>query len=477
MRPSALKTLVCLLLLSVICASGSPAESQENRKAIALTRHSDSVDDLDGLIKRRIIRILVPYSKTIFFIDRGRQLGTAAEIGSAFEQWINNKYKRGHFTIHVVFVPTPREQLLLALNAGKGDIVAANLTITPERLALVDFAAPLARNVNEVLVTGPTSPKIGKLEDLAGRRVPVRLSSSYATHLAALNKVFDGKGLKPIEIEALSEDLEDEDILQMVNGGLLPFAVVDDHKVRLWTQILPKIVMHEDIVVNSGGEIAWAVRKSNPKLKDEIGAFVENHKEGTSFGNTIKRRYYSNPKLVQNAQSEESRKRFAELIDIFRRYGKEYGFEELMLIAQGYQESQLDQSRRSKAGAVGVMQIKPSTAAGKPIEITGVDKDVERNIHAASKYMRHLIEVYVGDAGLDERNRALFAFAAYNAGPGNLRKFRRKAEEMGLNRNVWFGNVEHAAAAIVGRETVQYVANIYKYYVAYQLAQKRGAFE
>jgi membrane-bound lytic murein transglycosylase MltF len=463
------------LLLSIL-AFGSPAEAQSAAKPLALSRLKDTTDDLDGLLKRRAIRILVPYSKTIFFIDRGRQFGTAAEAGLAFEQWLNKKYKKGHLGIHIVFVPTPRDKLLTALREGKGDIVAANLTITEDRLALVDFAAPFSNNVKELLVTGPSSPKLEKMEDLAGRRVPVRASSSYATHLTAISKVFVAKGLKPIEIEPLDEQIEDEDLLQMVNGGLLPYAIVDDHKAKLWSQVLPQITIREDLVVNEGGAIAWAVRRTNPKLKDEISAFVEEHRVGTSFGNTILRRYDTNTQLVRNAQSEEGRKRFSELIGLFRKYGDEYGFDALMLVAQGYQESQLDQSRRSRAGAVGVMQIKPSTAAGKPIEITGVENDADRNIRAASKYMRHLIDVYVGDSGLDEQNRTLLAFAAYNAGPGNLRKFRRKAEEMGLDRNIWFGNVEHAAAEIVGRETVQYVANIYKYFVTYQLAQTKGAF-
>nr|WP_246707966.1 transglycosylase SLT domain-containing protein [Ensifer oleiphilus] len=138
-------------------------------------------------------------------------------------------------------------------------------------------------------------------------------------------------------------------------------------------------------------------------------------------------------------------------------------------MAQGYQESQLDQSRRSPRGAVGVMQLLPSTAADKSVGIKGIDKDQDRNVEAGSKYLRHLVDVYINDPQITPRDQLLFAFAAYNAGPGNLRKFRAKAKDMGLDPDLWFGNVENAAAEIVGRETVQYVSNIYKYYVAYGL--------
>jgi membrane-bound lytic murein transglycosylase MltF len=141
-----------------------------------------------------------------------------------------------------------------------------------------------------------------------------------------------------------------------------------------------------------------------------------------------------------------------------------------LLAAQGYQESELDQNKTSPRGAVGVMQLLPKTAADKNVGVPDIESSAERNIHAGAKYLRHLIMTYIDDAAVDERNRVLFAFAAYNAGPGNLRKFRARAKALGLDPNVWFGNVENGAAATVGRETVQYVSNIYKYYVAYVLA-------
>ncbi len=121
------------------------------------------------------------------------------------------------------------------------------------------------------------------------------------------------------------------------------------------------------------------------------------------------------------------------------------------------------------------MQLLPSTAADPSIGVTGIDKDSEKNIQAGIKYMALLRDKYVNDPAISDKNKLLMTFAAYNAGPGNLRKFRRLAEKMKLDPNVWFDNVEVAAAKIVGVETVQYVSNIYKYFIAYDLVEKRKA--
>ena len=166
--------------------------------------------------------------------------------------------------------------------------------------------------------------------------------------------------------------------------------------------------------------------------------------------------------------SQKEMERFQKVVDLFKKYGEEYGFEYLMLMAQGYQESGLDQSARSPRGAVGIMQLLPSTAENAPVNIPDVHKTAEKNIQAGVKYLRWIADTYLADPALDAKNRALMAFAGYNAGPGNLRKFRRVAEKSGLNPNVWFDNVELAAARIIGSETVQYVSNIYKYYIAYK---------
>ncbi|MCD2181926.1 transglycosylase SLT domain-containing protein [Rhizobium sp. GN54] len=429
--------------------------------------------DYDEMAKRQLVRVLVPFSKTIYFIDAGKELGTAVEYGRALEEQINKGTKKELDRVRVIFLPTPRDRLLDALVQGYGDIVMANLTITDERLKLVDFTAPLYGDAREILVTGPGSPAVKTLDDLGGRPIDVRASSSYREHLEALNVARKAGGQLEIGIGEADENLEDEDLMEMVNAGLLPWTIVDAHKAAIWSGVFTDLTVRDDIVIADEGRIAWAIRKNSPLLKARLDAFVADHKIGTTFGNLLRNRYYKSDKIVRRAYAPADVERFRRLVEIFQRHGDTYAFDYLMLAAQGYQESQLDQSRRSPRGAVGIMQLLPSTARDKAIGISGIAEDADRNVEAGAKYLRHLIETYIADVGLAPTDRQLFAFAAYNAGPGNLRKFRRKAEELGLDPDIWFGNVENAASSIVGRETVQYVANIYKYYIAYRMLSER----
>jgi len=261
----------------------------------------------------------------------------------------------------------------------------------------------------------------------------------------------------------------------MVNAGLLPFIVVDNHKAEFWAQIFSNLKVREDLAVNEGGEIAWAVRKNSPLLLKEINEFVARKNANLSFFNEVMRKYYTSTRILKNAYSPDSQAEYQRLIAFSKTYAGKYDFDYLMIAAQGFQESRLNQRARSQRGAVGIMQLLPSTAADPNIAIYGIDKDEERNIEAGIKYLCHLVDTYLDDPKLDQKNKTLMAFAAYNAGPGNLLRFRKWAASSGLDPDVWFFNVEEGAARIVGQETVQYVSNIYKYYVAYKLLTDHAA--
>jgi membrane-bound lytic murein transglycosylase MltF len=446
----------------------SPADEEEDARFL-LPVPEPWKGDFDGMKERRQIRILVPHNKTYFFLDGPVIRGIAYDIGKAFQSWLNRRHRKQRLQFSVVFVPVTRDRIIPALAAGEADIAIGNLTITPERLRLVDFSNPLGTDVKEVVVTGPSAPPLEKIEDLGGKEVLVRRSSSYHEHLVSLNKRLK----KKIRLKAAEEDLEDEDLLEMVNAGLLPMAVVDEHKADLWARVLNRIVVRSDLVVNTGGRVAWAVRKDSPLLLSEINRFVRDHALKTGLVYDLYLRYLRSTRFVKSATSRKEMRKFRAVLELFKKYGEKYDFEHLMLMAQGYQESRLDQSARSPKGAVGIMQLLPSTAETYPINIPDVDKSAENNIHAGTKYLRWIADSRLDDPAVDAKNRALMSFAAYNAGPGNLARFRRVAAKSGLDPNIWFGNVEQAAARIVGRETVQYVGNIYKYYIAYRLIEDR----
>jgi membrane-bound lytic murein transglycosylase MltF len=434
--------------------------------------------DLDALAERRVIRMLVVQSKMFYFLDHAQQRGITYEMGQALEKYLNESNKDRTRPIRVVYIPVNRDQLLSGIANGTGDIATGGITITPERLKQVDFTVPGADDISEILVTAPGVAAPASVESMSGLSVYVRRSSSYWSSLEALNARLATAGKKPVEMVAADENLEDEDVLEMLNAGLIDATVVDSYVADFWKQIFTDIQPHPAIALRTHGQIAWAIRKDSPKLKASLDKFVAKNRLGTSTGNVIIKRYLKNTKWARNATSAEDMRRFAEVRKYFEKYATEYQFDWLMLAAQGYQESGLDQSIKSPVGAIGVMQVMPTTAKDRNVAIGDIHI-VENNIHAGVKYMRFLVNQYFDEPGIDKLNRHLFAFAAYNGGPNRIARLRRETAARGLDPNKWFNNVELLAAEQIGRETVQYVSNIYKYYIAYTLtleqAKKRAA--
>ncbi len=425
------------------------------------------------MIERRMVRVLVVPSRTQYWLEFGRHSGIEYELTAAFESWLKKRYPRRarHQQPRFVYIPTTVDRLIPDLVAGRGDIGAAMLTVTPQRSGFVDFSAPYARGVREVVVTGPAATPLRDLDDLSDREVFVRKSSSYWTHLEALNGVLASARRPPVQLVAIPEVLSDDDVLEMVNAGMLGTTVVDLYEARIWSKIFTDLEVHEATPISEGGELAWMIRKHSPGLAAVLEEFMAGHRHGTRFGNTVERKYVGSPAFVKRATSEQEIAKLQHLRDLFRKYGEQYSLDWVLLAAQGYQESRLDQSARSRRGAVGVMQLMPSTARSVGFDdITRIDS----NIHAAAKYSRELEDRYFSDAAIDELNRGLFAVAAYNAGPSRIQRLRRQTGERGLDPNVWFDNVEVLAAERIGAETVDYVANTFKYYVGFKLGLKKA---
>ena len=426
--------------------------------------------DLDGMAERRVIRTLVVSGGPQFFYYRGKPRGVVAELLAMLQKDLNQNLGRGLDGIEVLPMPVSRDRLVPALLSGQADLIAADLTITDARAALVDFSTPLLRNVNELVVFAPgTGQAVARLDDLAGQNLYVRRSSSYFEHLTELNNDLEARGLAPVVIEEADELLRSQDILEMVNAGLVPGTVIDAYKASYWSKIFPDMQVRDDLVVHEGGEIAWVFRKNSPQLAEAINRFARAHREGTLIGNVLIERYMENLNWVRNSTSEEGIARLQPLFASFRASAAETEVDPLMLVAQAYQESELDQDRKSPAGAVGIMQIKPSTAADPNVGIDDVST-TEANIRAGALYMRFLRDRYFSEPDMTVEQRWFFALAAYNAGPARVRRLRRLALAEGHDPNEWFGNVELIAARKIGRETVVYVRNVFKYYVSYRMA-------
>jgi len=426
------------------------------------------VGDLEGMVERHEIRVLVVHSRWGFFYNAGRPEGMFYETFQEFQRFANERLKARRLGIEVTFLPMSIDQLGPALLQGKGDVIGFGWIVTPEREKEVLFTTPFDPNVTQVVVTGPTAPVIANLEELSGKEIYVNPVRPYRDNLLQLSDRFKKEGKPPIVVKEADSNLLDEDLIEMVSAGLIPATVALNIGASFWSKVFPQLRVHPDVVLKEEGPIAFATRRDSPQLRQLLDEFVKGHRIGTSFGNTLVHRYLQNTWWVKNATSTEEMVKFRSYVRYFQKYAEQYDFDYLMLVAQGYQESGLDQSKRNPSGAIGVMQVIPKYASAPPISIQNV-QEAEGNIHAGTKMLRNIVDTHLDDEKLDAVNRTLLAFASYNAGPRRIAELRKQAAQEGLDPNLWFGNVELVVAKEIGQETVSYVNNIYKYYVAYKL--------
>lgn len=429
------------------------------------------------MVSARVIRALVVIDPINFFYLSGRPHGIQFESLQEFEKFVNQKLNTGRLPVRVVFLPLRPDQLEAALTQGLGDFIAHPVVITPERAQRVAFSIPIKEDVSQVVVTGSELANITSFDGLAAVPIYVNPLTTYYENLRRMSDQRLKARKPPLDIRAADRYLFDDDLIQMVNAGLLPATVTTNARADLWAQVHPNVKAHPELAVASEGEIGWAMRKNTPHLKELIDEFVKNHAAGTTFGNTLLRRYLQDTKWIRNSISPEELQKFIVYSEYFKKYAAENDFDYLTIAAQGYEESQLDQSKISPAGAVGVMQMIPKLAAAPPINIPDVTNAGD-NIRAGTRILRNMADTHFNDTGIDLINKTLFTFAGYNAGPTRIAELRAKAPASGLDPNIWFDNVELEVAEEVGQDTVIYVGNIYKYYVAYKLVaaerQRRG---
>lgn len=468
---------IAIISLPLVVSCDRRDESVSSGSADLVHQLGEHLDDrftgdLSAIIERKHLRVLTNFNRTNFFLKNGRHYGFEYSLMKEYEKYLNESIGRRDLRLTIEFVPVKRDRLLPDLIAGRGDIAAAGLTITPLRQEQVDFTQAYLAGIDEVVVTHRKTRNIETLDDLAGRQVFVRRSSSYYQSLVNLNNTLVKRQLAPVEIIEAAETLETEDILELVNSGAIAITIADSHLAEVWSKAFADIRVHENLAVRTGGEIAWAVRKNNSALEASLNRFLKEHKQGTFLGNILFNRYFRGTEWITNPLA--AFKDDAPYVEHFRTYGEKYGFDWRLLLSLGYQESKLDHSRKSHAGAVGIMQILPATARDPNVGIDEVDS-LEKNIHAGVKYLAFLRDRYFDAPEIDEHHRVRFALAAYNAGPRRIMEARKRAEKQGRDPDKWFRNVEMEVLRSVGQEPVKYVSNINKYYIIFSRAASNVA--
>jgi membrane-bound lytic murein transglycosylase MltF len=437
--------------------------------ALIETFFTKRTGDLPEMLKLLQIRVLVVPSRSTYFLDnKGQPRGLDYELLKGWEKILNRGRLKGTPPISLIFIPVTLEELGDALLEGRGDIAGITL-MTPSRANEFAYATPIFENIQEVVVTRKGGPVISRIEDLSGLDVHAMSGSSQLESLNALNESFKKQGLAPMKVVQAELYVADENLLEMIHGGMITAAVVPDAFAKLWSRIFKNLIVHENIPVTSGMKAAWAVRKENPELLAKLNKAIASvlKKNKLAFQRDFNQ-YFKTTRWIENPFVKGSK---YVLSDHFQREAVVFGMDWLQLMAQGFQESSLNPKAKSPYGAVGIMQVLPSTA-----EWLGVMNynEIEGNIHAGARYMARLMKRYAKVPEISKDNRFFFALAAYNAGPGRVRKYRKRASQLGYNSNKWFGNVERVSLRSGNLETVMYVRNILNYTMAYKSAYEQS---
>ena len=450
----------------IVQAAGSAAaevqlEASEEPPLVLRVTQPDTAD-WTGIERRGLLRVLVPRDRTNFFFAENRLRGMEYELVHEFERSLERERSGTRPQIDVAYVPVAFDRLIPALLEGLGDVAAGGLTITAEREQLVAFTEPYLSGVAQIVVASRKAPPLAGLEGLSGQLVVVGPGSSYLGSLEQLNARLSARGLAPSRIESPGRGFATEDMLELVNTGAFPYTVADQHVAELWSGVLGGLRLCPGLQLSSGDRIAWAVRRDNPELKGVLDAFLLVNRKGTRTGNVLFQRYFKDTKWIEAPDLDLHSGSLGAILDPLQKFAAEYGFDWRLIAAQAYQESRLDPAARSRSGAIGLMQLLPSTA--RDMGFADVSKP-EDNLQAGIRYMAWLRDTYFSDPAMPEAVRVDFALAAYNAGPGRVRRWRREAPELGIDPDRWFGGVENLALERVGFEPVRYVANINKYCV------------
>jgi membrane-bound lytic murein transglycosylase F len=382
--------------------------------------------DLAEIRERGVLRVITRNNAANYYIWNGQLMGFEYDLAREFA-------KRQKLELEIV-VPPSHDDLLPWLRQGRGDVVAASLTASPERAAREEVAfSRRANRVHETVVTRADDESLLAVEDLAGRRFHVRRGSHYWETLEALRD----SGIA-LELVPVPDTLETEEIIERVATGRYDLTLADSHIVdieRTWrSDIRAALTIGEPV------DLGWAVRPDNPELLAAVNAFFRKEYRGTIY-NVLARRYFAEPKRIRSHAEDRPLRagRISPFDGSVQKYAESYGFDWRLIAAQMHQESRFDPKARSYAGARGLMQVMPRTASELGVEDL---EDPDTGIYAGVLYMSRMRDRF--EDQLPASERLWFALASYNVGYGHVRDARQLAAANGYDPNRWFGNVERA---------------------------------
>ncbi|SDS44583.1 MltF family protein [Pseudomonas oryzae] len=427
---------------------------------------AESVRDLAAIRASGQLRVLVNQSRHSSGMVRGEAIGVEYHRLRAFEQYLNRTARDGR-EVRLRLIPLPKEQLLPALLRGEGDLVAPGELLPVRRGMAVRASAPIQHDVPLVVVARQGNRRYQRLEQLAGRSLALPAGSAAREALQRLNA-----GLKtPIVADWQDPTLAVEDVLEMVQAGILPMTAVELPIAERWAKVMPKLRIDRHLVLAQKDDLSWYVHRAAPSLRAGIDLFLREYRPPADQDQVLQRVYRRLYKVRQPLGPTE-RQRLERVRPTLMRHARAQSLDWLLLAALAFKESTLNPNARGAGGARGLLQVTPAAARSVGV---GNAASLDGNVQAGAKYLAMIRRRYFASSQLNERERMAFVLAAYNMGPQRVQSLRAEARRRGLDPNRWFFQVERLAAERIGMGVVSYVSSVNKYHLA--LSRERYRLE
>jgi membrane-bound lytic murein transglycosylase F len=389
--------------------------------------------DLKEIKEKGELRALVDNSTTSYFVYKGRPMGFEYELLSRFAE---------HIGVNLQVIPThDLENIFNDLNELRGDIIAANLTITKPRREKVAFSMPILRS-RQVLVQRQAQPqdiKQGKLlvthpTELVDKEVYVHKGSSFYRRLQHLSDEIGSD----IYIKEVAGNISVEKLIQKVSEGEIDYTVADEHVAKINNAYYHNL--HIKTPISLEQQAAWAVRKESPELLLAIDEWLKDFKKTVDF-RVIYLKYYGNTGLYRERVRSDlftaRSGKISQYDELIKKEAERLGWDWRLLASLIYQESRFDHHAESWVGAKGLMQLMPTTLAEYGLDETA---GPAANVHAGVDYLLWLDKQFAEKVE-NPKERVKFILAAYNVGLGHVFDAMRLAEKYGLNPKLWYQNV------------------------------------
>lgn len=390
-------------------------------------------NDLKQIQERGKLVVLTQSSTNSYFLYKGEAMGFEYELIREFASDLGVELE--------MRIANDINSIFDELHSGEVDLVAANLTVTSERSKRIAFTEPFIYS-RQVLVQRRSNtddyntPLIRNPIDLAGKNVYVHRNSSFFSRLKNLS---DEIG-ETINLVDAPGDIDPEQLIRLVAEGHIEYTIADEHVAKLNQGYYPSIDI--ETAVSFPQKIAWACRKDSPLLLRTLNNWLAQSKQSSLMA-ILYHKYFKSIKnqqeRVKSSFSSLSGGQISPYDELIKKYSMLLGWDWRLIAAQMAQESSFKINARSWAGAFGLMQLMPATAAQ-----FGVDSasGAEDQIRAAVHYMMWL-NTYWENEIPDDEERVKFVLASYNVGLGHVIDARNLTENHGGDSTLWDDHVDY----------------------------------